>query len=327
MTTVCCYAAGSRYMLQTAVSALQARSHLPADVLVTVVFVHRGPHDDAELRAFEAVLVPRGVQVLRMNESVLGGLNVRYARYFVSSVLPNDVDRVLYLDGDTQVIGDLAPLVQVELGERTVAATRDPMVLLRHLDPVRRLRIDRWMSQAGVGADRRNRYANSGMFVTTRSRLDALARMMRELGPTTRSRFGDQDAFNVIVRDDLRLISMTWNFPGFCLGTAVEAVVDPTVVHFMSEPRPWSAPLPPWGERYHEPYRTLVHEAPSLTPYRPRLRQMSLARYRVQQAAKAAAERPALMGQRAAAATSMLEDDLDLLIPSGSRPRGGGEAR
>lgn len=323
MTTVCCYAASAGFMLQTAVSALQARSHLPADVLVAVVFVYRGPGDDTEFERFEAVLAPRGVQVIRMDESVLGGLAARYARYFVSPLLPHDVDRVLYLDGDTQVIGDLSPLVELELSEHAVAAVRDPMVLLRRLGPVRRQRIDRWMSHAGVGADYRDRYANSGVFVTARSRLESLARAMRERGPTTRSRFGDQDAFNLIVDSDLRLISTTWNFPGFCLDTAVDAVVDPTVVHFMSDPRPWTAPWPPWGERYHEPYRALIGAEPSLSPYQHHLHPMSFTRYRAQQAVKAVAERPALKSRRAATAASALENDLDVSVLGAAQPRGG----
>lgn len=53
---------------------------------------------------------------------------IAYARLFLASVLPKDVDRVLYLDGDTIVRGDIRPFYNIDLGDNLIGAILDPVI-------------------------------------------------------------------------------------------------------------------------------------------------------------------------------------------------------
>ena len=48
-----------------------------------------------------------------------------YARLFLGSMLPNDVDKVLYLDSDTMIRGTLIDLYNIELESYTIGGIRD----------------------------------------------------------------------------------------------------------------------------------------------------------------------------------------------------------
>lgn len=175
MTATICYAATSGFLFQTSLSAIQARRTTPS---AAVVVVHAAAPSEGprEAMTFRRVLDERGVELLTLDPRSLGSLSPIFARYYLDEVLPSRVDRVLYLDGDTQVLGE---------------------------------------------------------------------------------------------------------------GTAAKAVVDPRVVHFMSQPRPWNASLPPWGAAFHAPYRDLVRDEPELSRYWQRFGAGTWARYRAQHTVKA----------------------------------------
>lgn len=48
-----------------------------------------------------------------------------YARIFMTSLLPNNIDELLYLDCDTIICGSLAPLLNIEWNDKLIAGVRD----------------------------------------------------------------------------------------------------------------------------------------------------------------------------------------------------------
>ena len=62
---------------------------------------------------------------LSVNVNLDRGSLSQYARLFVSSVLPSDVERVLYLDCDIIIAQSLRPLWTLDMQEKTIAALMD----------------------------------------------------------------------------------------------------------------------------------------------------------------------------------------------------------
>lgn len=310
-----CYVASAGYMYQTALSALQAREHSSDSVPICVVFLSRGDGDEDEALLFGKALQRRGVEFLRLDMDALGGLPPIFGRYFVAPVLPERITRILYLDGDTQILSSLDPLLAVSPPRSGVVAGRDPMVLLREIDRRQRAKIDGWWDRSDIPPRVRSRYVNSGVFMVDRGFLPQLSReVMTHVKARPRLVFADQDALNVVVDEQISLMPTRWNFPGFLLGTPAETICRPVVVHFMSQPRPWHAPLRPWGSRFYAPYGRLAAEEPDLAPYWQRFGRATTGRYIAQQAYKEITERRALFGGRAAAAMQTLEDSVDLSV-------------
>jgi lipopolysaccharide biosynthesis glycosyltransferase len=307
MTRAVCYTATAGYLFQTVVSAVQARQHTSSEVDVTVVAV--GDATSVEHQVFERICADHGISVLAAPPSSLQGLHPMYARLFLDLLLPPEVDEVLYLDGDTQVVGDITPLVEASPPPGGALASLDPMVFIRRADARARARIDGWWDSSGIPAAVRGRYVNSGVLRLARRdigrlRDDALRQTAEERSAL---RFPDQDSINTTLGDLIVPVSMSWNFPGFLLDTQLVELAPPRIIHFMSDPRPWNAALTPWGRTYHQPYADFVSRHPEAAPYWSRLSGAPLLRYRAQQRFKWATERRVWQSPEAARAVTDLE--------------------
>lgn len=311
MSAAICYAASSGYLFQTTLSALQVRAQSGPQVRIIVVYLGSRAADDEEPAKFAKVLARHDVELVHLGPSGLMGLPPAFGRYFIDLVLPSDIERILYLDGDTQVLGNLVPLLLRPLVTAGIAACLDPMVLLHSVDRGRRARIERWWRRAGIPATSREGYVNSGVMLLDRQVMPGLRSRMTEVAKRNPSLvFPDQDALNIVCGADIQRLSMRWNFPGFMVGTPVEEEIRPQVVHFMSEPRPWSAPYAPWGQRFHLPYVDLVAVEPSLRPYWRRDSSAAITRYSAQQLYKSLTERRVLLREATRMAVRDLETDL-----------------
>lgn len=289
-----CYVASDRYLFQTVLSALQARAHLDesGDVVVVGISATREPTD--ETAAFARVCDDNGILFQVASLDLLEGQHPMWGRLFLDRMLPADVEEILYLDGDTQVVGSLDALVFAEPPARGAIAVRDPIVFIRESVPAFAKEIDEGWDRASLPASVRSRYLNSGMLRLSRDTLaqlrdDALT-IQRERGSSLR--FADQDAINLALDDRVDVVSMEWNFPGFLLDSNISRLVDFRIIHFMSDPRPWNATLWPWGSTYHQPYVDLVERYPDVRPFWDRATGTQLVRFRAQQAWKRLNERP-----------------------------------
>jgi lipopolysaccharide biosynthesis glycosyltransferase len=284
-----CYIATDGYLFQTVVSALQARRHTEAPVYVC----HLGSPSSAEVDLFASISEENGVQFSSTPRELIEGQHPVFARFYVDQLLPATVDHALYLDGDTQVVGDLNPLLELESPGRILAA-RDPMVLIEKVHPALSRKINTWWDTAGIASETRADYVNAGVM---RLPLGALSQVRADVLRLTSSGrtlpFSDQDAVNILCHDSIDVLSTAWNFPGFLLGTPIARATQPRIIHFMSSPRPWSAALPPWGEEYFAPYASLVDRYPRAAGHWERFSLSQQVRYRAQHAYKYLTERRA----------------------------------
>lgn len=75
---------------------------------------------------------------------------VSYARLFLASIIPADYDRVIYLDCDTIINGDMLPMWRAPIGDSIVAGVQDT--------------VDRFFLNA-VGLPDGTRYVNAGILL------------------------------------------------------------------------------------------------------------------------------------------------------------------
>jgi lipopolysaccharide biosynthesis glycosyltransferase len=286
-----CYVASDGYLFQTVLSATQARQHLGFEARIFVLSI--GRHDSEEAQAFRRACDDAGVELLSAPADSLSGLPIAYARLFLDLHLPADIDEILYLDGDTQVVDDLGPLLLASPPEGGVIGVKDPMVFIRETSPAFRRKVDQWWEESEIPSGIRSRYINSGMLRVRRHDLTGLRAKVVALHERNgrHTRFLDQDLINIALGDDVATASLGWNFPGFLLGTAIAEQETVHVTHFMSDPRPWQAPYSPWGARYFAPYAALAARYPEIARYWGRATPAQRIRYQAQQLYKHVTER------------------------------------
>lgn len=268
-TTAAFYVASPGYLFQTAVSAMQARRWLPASTQVLVFFVSGGtPTADEEFDVFEPVLAAAGVELRPLKPVALRGMAFTYSRFFAESEIDAGVKNLLYLDGDTQVLGSVAPLVDHDPG-RDVLAAPDPMAAMRRAGGRLAAKADQFFDASGVSPEHRDSYINAGVLFAARETFVEIGEWsQRTVADAGRDfPFRDQDAVNIGFQSRIRPVSAVWNFPGFMYGTPSWVAAQPRIVHYMANPRPWFGVYRPFGAGPHAPYRGLAETHPELAPY------------------------------------------------------------
>lgn len=185
-----------------------------------------------------------------------------YLRLFLPGLLPEGIDRLLYLDSDVLVNGDLAPLGNLPLGDAPVAAVRDGLA--------RSMGYEGGIPGAGSHIRGSAPYFNSGVLVmnlpvwrestVTERCLDYLVEYADEL------RFPDQDALNLVCYDRWLRLNSIWNDTVlWWLKADDHATVRQSVriTHFLGPNKPWQAGFPFSG--YRDRYWELAAKVPGLS--------------------------------------------------------------
>ena len=126
-----------------------------------------------------------------------------YYRLLMDELLPA-INRCLYLDCDITVLGDIAPLAQWDLAGKAVAAVPDPVNGLQG-------RFSRQHEEV-LGFAHDGTYFCAGVMVLDLQKLRASGVLRRaqdfDLG---RFPFADQDALNILLRDEVRLLPLRYD--------------------------------------------------------------------------------------------------------------------
>jgi len=158
-------------------------------------------------------------------------------RLFISSVLPAELERVVYLDCDILVTADLAELYGTDMGGRPVAAVRD-----RGMRP---------LYCAPLGLDARN-YFNAGMLLVDLKKWGGPAQKALDLIASGGTIYPclDQDVLNIVFKGNWLELEQRWNILGaqqpfasrwfgmFATERMKRAELPPAVYHF--------TPVKPW---------------------------------------------------------------------------------
>ncbi|MDQ0448504.1 glycosyltransferase family 8 protein [Methylobacterium aerolatum] len=287
-----CYVVNEGYLLPALVSATQLRSHLHEradDILVVCI----GEETDVT-RAAARVGREHGIEVVVAPLSLLKGLPMYCARLFLCDVLDGrGYDFVTYADADTQFVGDLGDLAAAQPRAGSLLAVPDIMSMtINH--PSKALNgCKAYFDKIGIPPRNQRIYFNTGVMKFRSSDWGAISReCLQVMGRRQVSDFlyPDQDALNIVMDGNQTLASFRWNYPAFFIGRKLDDIVAPSIVHFMSRPRPWDGPFPPWGRPAFQPYLTFVEAHPDFAHLLKPARNVRLVRYMLQQAYKQATE-------------------------------------
>lgn len=191
------------------------------------------------------------------------------ARLLIGQLLPEEVDRVLYLDGDTIVNGSLAELWDTDLQGRAVGASIEPTVNRARKEAL------------GLG---RLHYFNSGVLLIDLKRWRQEGTGERILSYYREHNGGlvanDQDAINGALAGEIHPLSPKYNFynifwyypyrvlrrleapaPYFSEAEFRDALEHPVILHYLGEDRPWRR-----GNTHR--YASVYQHYLSLTPWK-----------------------------------------------------------
>lgn len=263
MNTQCIvYVTDENYFFPTAVSALQARkaASLSTDIVIVLTenFKYRAEAED--FCQATGIIVLDGSQFLSAKFAEVDrrefGARISIAamgRLLLSDLLPAHYRQAIYIDGDTQIVGDLAALEAVEVPQGKVFAAMDYMSIIE---------------AARTGQPQS--YFNSGVLKFDPSDWigPAAFRYFTEHG----GHLHDQGALNTVAGDAPIFISNRWNFPRQFLHLADK---HPTIIHFASHPKPWDGVYFPCSRKETTVYREAVKAYPLLALF---VRKISLPR-------------------------------------------------
>jgi len=190
-------------------------------------------------------------------------------RVFLPTLLPPACRRILYLDADVIVRGDLRALWEQDLGTHVALAVRDPAVFT--LASPMGLR-----KQEALGLPADAPYFNGGVLLIdvekwrTQHITQQFIRYTEQYGRS--SRWGDQDGLNAVLHARWGLLDERWNLQTYLYDRRA-APASPAHQRYLAALRARSDELTtgsfiihytrgrkPWHPRCPHPYRHLFHE-------------------------------------------------------------------
>ena len=150
-----------------------------------------------------------------------------YYRYVLADVL-KDVDRIIYLDVDTLVLGDLTELWKIDLEGNFFGIARDPLIA-------------GYATLAQEFVDKNNMYANAGVLLIDLKlfREHNMGNKLIDFTVNTVDycRYSDQDVLNYYFIGAYKTLNSEWN----CGIKLIDDIAkeDVKIVHFYGPGKPW----------------------------------------------------------------------------------------
>jgi len=262
----CCiaYTTDQTYLLPSLVSAIQARRHASRGSADVVIFAFNiDPRAEAD---FLPVCAAEDIALRVVPNDVLQGAPAMMARLFLNEFVPAQYDQYLYMDGDTQVLANLDPLLRATVPPGRFLAVNDPLTFLLPDFGAEGVKFASHTAAIGLAPRQAETYFNTGVLRINRLGWDLIGQSAWKLAREKAStfRFPDQDPLNVVGANCHVPISLGWNFPIFMRNARVESQIRPAIYHFMSNPKPWQGNFMPWGEPAARPYYDIIRTYPSL---------------------------------------------------------------
>jgi lipopolysaccharide biosynthesis glycosyltransferase len=254
----------SNYFLPTFSTALSAEFHTRASGARIYLFVV----DVAEewVRRFDGTVAETRIVVRPATLPELGSLArfhrdrylppIALARFWIDGLLDPEIDRFLYVDGDTMVDGELDSLLRIRPPDEGLMAVSDFISIFADEFGLKKRTDLAYL--AGIGC-RPEEYFNSGVIYCGR-------RAWREIVPSAVSflvdhpelcRASDQSALNHATVGRVAGLPLGYNYQSehMMVLDPRAAGFQPVIWHFTGGPKPWNETGWPWGEEFNAFYR------------------------------------------------------------------------
>lgn len=252
------------FLRPTFATALSARRNLTRDdVIVRILVVDA---DAAWCARFDKVGQEERISILPAPVPEIEELKkyhrdrylpvVALSRFWVDRFLEPEIERFLYLDGDTLVDGNIDQIFDADLPAGGILAVSDTVNLC--------------LKQLGGGAKREKAYLaglgvaegdyfNSGVILACnkgwREFSDKAVKFFVEHSDLCRS--SDQSALNAVAGKLRGKLSLRWNYQSdhMTIFDPRTVGIKPLIWHFTGAPKPWHAATWPWDEHFNWAYR------------------------------------------------------------------------
>lgn len=207
-------------------------------------------------------------QFFNFDFDTTGWSSIVLARLVLDKLLPDHVDRVLYLDGDTIVRSDLKGFYDTDMGKMVIGASIEPTA-----DYARK-------QSLGI----RGAYYNAGVLLINLRiwRQNKIGQKILTYYAKHNGRLfaNDQDAINGALKEEIYTLAPKYNFCNiyyqypyrflrklaqpakyFSAAEFKDSIKNPVIIHFLGEERPWRA-----GN--HHKYRDDYKKNLALTPWK-----------------------------------------------------------
>jgi lipopolysaccharide biosynthesis glycosyltransferase len=250
-----CYVADLNFLFGTLTSLRSLRRFVPKS-LAEIYLFYLDP-DPGITRQIERAVLPYDVTLLPL--PVANRIDVAskswnkthvppsaLGRFYIESYLPEYIQRILYIDGDTLFVRDPSGLIDFVPAEGTLAAVDDACFFARR-DWSKFGREMRTYFR-GLKINWSKGYLNSGLLMAQRGAWKAIVadavRYFEE--HSDRCRYHDQSALNEVVGERRVRLSPRWNFQTpFCYWN-IHSDLEPSILHFTGFPKPWMGEIAPW---------------------------------------------------------------------------------
>lgn len=155
--------------------------------------------------------------------------NTTYYRLFVSKLFPQ-YEKMIYIDSDTIVLGDISKLYNIDIGDNIIAGCTDESVVVT---PVFREYVEKV-----VGVDSFEKYFNAGMIVINLKEFKNQNIFEKFLQLNDDYYFEvaqDQDLLNVLCKDKVYYLDIGWNK----MPIKDENYQSLNIIHFNHGFKPW----------------------------------------------------------------------------------------
>lgn len=176
-------------------------------------------------------------------------------KFFIPQIF-GDLDRILYLDGDIVVQGDLTELYDTDIKDVYGAVIKDTLCALDR----------KYMDEVQIHNDL---YFNSGVMLLNlaKMRSDNITEKMLDYRLGVKQHFMDQDAFNAVIGHNVKYVSYKYNFLNYYLTVMspdelaaffgedlpqnpIDLYRSCTILHLGGREKPWNTTLPILTDMY-----------------------------------------------------------------------------
>ena len=203
------------------------------NVVVHILHSDLSEATTARLKMFETRYKNAKIQFHKIDDSRFEkfGLTIghitreTYFRYMIAEVLPN-ISRVLYLDGDTIVNGDICELFDTDLTNYYCAGVSD--IYIESVGYKKTLRLDGLYINAGVI-----------LFNLDEMRKTDIAEKLFKLTAENNFKYQDQDTINVTFNGKIKELDCIYNFKRAHQKAFPEKVPSAKIIHYVGPSKPW----------------------------------------------------------------------------------------